>query len=328
MAALWAVRHGQSTANVAFAEAERTGSADLPVAGRDSDVPLSALGRAQARTLASWLAGHAPGAGPDLVVCSPYVRARQTWEAVAAAAPDVPLLVDERLRDREMGVFELYPPSALEARAPEEAARRALLGEWSYRPPGGEALADVALRVRNFTNELAAAAAGRRVLLVAHDAIVIALRYVLAGLGTPVPHDLPPVPNASVTHWRGDGHHLRLAHWGQTAHLTDLPPSGRNRMSDQQPPTDPVLSHVQPVPGGLYSDEPYEAALSDLWAAVAEVSAALRDTEDPAVTEDLTRYQVDLNRAQLQLRPDDTAALERAHALCRTVRHYLTTGAA
>ncbi|MGQ4331116.1 hypothetical protein [Streptomyces hayashii] len=99
-------------------------------------------------------------------------------------------------------------------------------------------------------------------------------------------------------------------------------------MSDQQPPTDPVLSHVQPLPGGLYGDEPYEAALSDLRAAVAEVSAALRDAQDQAVTEDLTRYQVDLNRAQIQLRPDDTAALERAHALCRVVRRYLTTGMA
>lgn len=222
LAAIWAVRHGQSTANVAFAEAERNGGADLPVAGRDSDVPLSALGQAQARTLAGWLSGHTPGTGPDLVVCSPYLRARQTWAAMAEATADVPVLVDERVRDREMGVFELHPPGALASRAPEEAARRALLGEWSYRPPGGEALADVALRVRNFTTELAAAAAGRRVLLVAHDAVVIALRYVLAGLGAPVPVELPPVPNASVTHWRSDGRHLRLAHWGQTAHLTGL----------------------------------------------------------------------------------------------------------
>lgn len=222
LAALWAVRHGQSTANVAFAEAERTGSADLPVAGRDSDVPLSALGRAQARALAGWLAGHAPGTGPDLVICSPYARARQTWEAMAGPGPaaDVPVLVDERLRDREMGVFELHPPAALAARAPQEAARRTLLGEWSYRPPGGEALADVALRVRDLTAELDRAAAGRRVLVVAHDAVVVALRHVLSGIGAPVPHDPPPVPNASVTHWRGDGRRLRLVDWGRTAHLT------------------------------------------------------------------------------------------------------------
>ncbi|MEU5074426.1 hypothetical protein AB0G76_23110 [Streptomyces asoensis] len=98
-------------------------------------------------------------------------------------------------------------------------------------------------------------------------------------------------------------------------------------MSDQQHPTDPVLSRVQRVPGGLYGDEPYEAALSDLRAAVAQVSAALSRTQDPAVSEDLTRYQADLNRAQLQLHPHGSAALERAHALCRTVRRYLTTGA-
>ncbi|MEU3620167.1 hypothetical protein ABZ725_49010 [Streptomyces sp. NPDC006872] len=89
-----------------------------------------------------------------------------------------------------------------------------------------------------------------------------------------------------------------------------------------------MLSHVQPLPGSLYGDEAYEAALSDLRAAVAEVSTALNDAEDAAVTQNLTRYQVDLNRAQLQLRPDDTAALERAHVLCRTVRRHLTTGAA
>ncbi|MEU8578157.1 hypothetical protein [Streptomyces asoensis] len=92
-----------------------------------------------------------------------------------------------------MGVFELRPSGAPAARAPEQAVRRALLGEWSCRPPGGEALADVALRVRDFTTELARAA-----------------------------HELPPVPDASVTHWRGDGRHLRLADWGQTAHLTGL----------------------------------------------------------------------------------------------------------
>lgn len=218
---LWAVRHGQSTANVAFAEAERNGSTELPVAGRDADVPLSALGREQAGALGGWLGGLGEAEGPDLVVCSPYVRARETWE-VMAGHPRVtppPLLVDERLRDREMGVFELHPPGALRARAPEEAARRALLGEWTYRPPGGEAMTDVALRVRDFVTELDRAAPGRRVLLVAHDAIVVTLRFVLAGLGAPSPETLPPVPNASVSWWNGDGGRLRLVQWGDTTHL-------------------------------------------------------------------------------------------------------------
>ncbi|MEW2266834.1 histidine phosphatase family protein [Streptomyces sp. NPDC047853] len=226
LAGLWAVRHGQSTANVAFAAAEESGST-VPVPGRDRDVPLSGLGTAQAVALGNWLAGHAPEAGPDLVVCSPYARALQTWEGMAARAaglggPRPDLLVDERLRDREMGVFELHPPAALRVRAPQEAARRELMGEWCYRPPGGEAFTDVAVRVGQFVHDLGRAVPGRRVLVVAHDGVVIALRYVLAGIGAVPPEELPPVPNASVSHWNGDGHRLRLAAWGDTAHLASL----------------------------------------------------------------------------------------------------------
>jgi broad specificity phosphatase PhoE len=227
LAALWAVRHGQSTANVAFAAAAASGST-TPVRGRDTDVPLTEQGAAQASALGAWLAGLAAGTGPDLVVCSPYLRARQTWEAMAsraaaAGAPSPEVLVDERLRDREMGVFELHPPTALRARAPEEAARRELLGDWFYRPPGGEAFTDVTVRVGQFVSDLGRAAPGRRVLVVAHDGVLIALRHVLAGIGATAPEQLPPVPNASVSHWNGDGHRLRLISWGDTAHLAPPP---------------------------------------------------------------------------------------------------------
>ncbi|MGW0705991.1 histidine phosphatase family protein [Streptomyces sp. NPDC002643] len=230
LAAVWAVRHGQSTANAAYEEAERTGSTE-PLPGRDADVPLSELGRAQAGALGAWLAsaraengkdGGGDGGGPDLVVCSPYARAVQTWTSMAAhpGVTPLPLLLDERLRDREMGVFEMHPPSAMRARSPEEAARRERVGERFYRPPGGEALTDVVLRVRDLVNELDRVASGRRVLVVAHDAIVVALRLVFAGLGTTFPGRLPPVPNASVSRWDGDERgRLRLARWGDTAHL-------------------------------------------------------------------------------------------------------------
>ncbi|AKZ59549.1 hypothetical protein SAM23877_6504 [Streptomyces ambofaciens ATCC 23877] len=59
-------------------------------------------------------------------------------------------------------------------------------------------------------------------------------------------------------------------------------------MTDHSP-TDPILAHVEPVPGGLYGDLPYEAALADLRSAVAEVSAALRDAGG-ARAEQLIRY--------------------------------------
>ncbi|WP_172386933.1 hypothetical protein [Streptomyces sp. MNP-20] len=96
---------------------------------------------------------------------------------------------------------------------------------------------------------------------------------------------------------------------------------------NERSPADPVLAHVEPVPGGLYGDQPYEAAHSDLRLAAAKVSAALRDAEDPRA-EQLARFQRDLNRAQLQARPDHTESLERGHALVQTVRRYLADGGA
>ncbi|MGV9341595.1 hypothetical protein [Streptomyces sp. NPDC003688] len=66
------------------------------------------------------------------------------------------------------------------------------------------------------------AAPGRRVLLAAHDGVLLALRYVLAGIGAAAPEELPPVPNASLSQWGTDGRTVRLLTWGDTAHLSTL----------------------------------------------------------------------------------------------------------
>ncbi|WP_055712653.1 hypothetical protein [Streptomyces torulosus] len=87
----------------------------------------------------------------------------------------------------------------------------------------------------------------------------------------------------------------------------------------EQPDSEPVLSRVEPLGGGPYADQPYEAALGDLRRTVGEVSAALRDAAG-ATREHLLGRQRELNRLQLALRPDDTDALADAHALCHRVR--------
>ncbi|WP_329457706.1 histidine phosphatase family protein [Streptomyces sp. NBC_01497] len=227
LARLTVVRHGQSTANVLWARALETGDPELVGEGTDAQVRLSRIGVEQARALGRWLAGLRGDERPGLVVCSTYARAAETWDVMADSAREVGCtslpgaVVDERLRDREMGVLELLPPPAVRTRAPEEAARRARLGEWFYRPPGGESLADVALRVRDFLTEVRAAGTAEHVLLVAHDSVVIAARHVLAGIGDPVPGDVP-VPNASVSSWErdpGGGTWLRLVEFGSVRHL-------------------------------------------------------------------------------------------------------------
>lgn len=65
---------------------------------------------------------------------------------------------------------------------PEEARRRAELGKFFYRPPGGESWCDVALRLRSVLSDLQLQYAGERVLLVAHQVVVLCFRYLLEGL--------------------------------------------------------------------------------------------------------------------------------------------------
>ncbi|SFM26757.1 histidine phosphatase family protein [Nocardia asteroides NBRC 15531] len=230
VAGLWAVRHAQSAANAWYADP----ATELrPMRGTDAGMDLTEYGRWQARRLGDWLAGLAAAQQPQLVVCSPYLRTRLTWAVMAEAAATgnrhlrpIRTLVDERLRDREMGVFELHPYKAIRRRSPEEAARRERVGNWVYRPPGGESLADVAVRVRSFLDELDVVAAGQQVLVVTHDAVVLSMRYVLEGMGAPVPDSLEPVPNASVSQWRRDGSRLQLRVWGEVGHLTGAEQAG------------------------------------------------------------------------------------------------------
>ncbi|MFC4128329.1 histidine phosphatase family protein [Nocardia rhizosphaerae] len=221
---LWAVRHAQSVANAWYAD---PATEQRPMRGTDAEVELTEFGLWQAGCLGEWLAGLAGAQRPTLVVCSPYLRARVTWAVMAEAAATrnrhlrpIRTLVDERLRDREMGVFELHPYRAIRRRSPAEATRRQQVGNWVYRPPGGESLADVALRVRGFLDELDVVAAGEQVLVVSHDAVVLTMRYVLDGLGAPVPDSVEPVPNASVSQWRREGPRLALRVWGAVGHLS------------------------------------------------------------------------------------------------------------
>src|ERR1051325_2136063 len=75
---LWIVRHGQSAGNVARDAAHEAGMSVIDIAGRDMDVPLSALGKQQSRALATWYAAMPPESRPTSVMVSPYLRAKQT----------------------------------------------------------------------------------------------------------------------------------------------------------------------------------------------------------------------------------------------------------
>ncbi|MCC2315087.1 histidine phosphatase family protein [Cellulomonas xiejunii] len=220
------VRHGESVGNVAATRADREAAPVVDVATRDADTPLSDLGRAQAEALGVWLATLPSDEQPEVVWCSPYLRTLETATiALRTAGLDLTVRRDERLRDRELGILDRLTWRGVRDRYPEEAERRRHLGKMYHRPPGGESWADVALRLRAAVGDLAPRDADRRVLVVAHDAVVMLLRFALEEL---TEDELMAVVrersvrNASVTRLdRVDGA-WRLVAFDEVDHLAEL----------------------------------------------------------------------------------------------------------
>ena len=220
------VRHGESLGNLAAARAEAERSEVVEVATRDADTPLSDRGRDQARALGTFLASLDPDERPEVVWCSPYVRARETARiALEEAGLELPVRLDERLRDRELGILDRLTWRGVQARHPSEAERRRHLGKMYHRPPGGESWADVALRARAALGDLLPRDAGRRVLVVVHDAVVMLLRYVLEELTEAELMEIVrerSIRNASLTRLdRGDDR-WELTVFDDVAHLAAL----------------------------------------------------------------------------------------------------------
>ncbi|WP_043637322.1 histidine phosphatase family protein [Nonomuraea candida] len=215
---IMAVRHGESEANLAFREA---GATPLVYGRGDDEVTLTGAGRAQAAALGRLLAALPADEAPELVWCSPYRRALDTWAIAQEAwgAAPLPVTVDERLRDQEAGAFARLNLAAIKERHPGELARREAEGAYAFRPPGGESLADVVVRTRDFLADLDGRAPGRRVLIVAHDSVVLALRHVLDGrpdAELAAVLEFAPVLNASVSVWHTGG---RLVRFNDVTHL-------------------------------------------------------------------------------------------------------------
>jgi broad specificity phosphatase PhoE len=183
---LWVVRHGESAGNVARDAAHVAGLGRIDIVERDVDIPLSPLGEEQADALGRWFASLPEDQRPEVVLASPYLRARRTAtriEAVGGLAPGGKVhCIDERLREREFGILDRLTTVGIRELHPEQAEFRRMLGKFYHRPPGGESWCDVILRLRSALDTLSLHHAGRRVLIVGHQVVVLCLRYLLEGL--------------------------------------------------------------------------------------------------------------------------------------------------
>ncbi|HEX9178837.1 MAG TPA: histidine phosphatase family protein [Burkholderiales bacterium] len=201
------VRHGETTWN---REGRLQGH---------TDIPLSETGFVQADELAARLAGEAF----DALYSSDLMRARQTAERVARRTGH-PIVVDSRLRERNLGVLQSFTRDE-SARVHPEVYERYRRGEAGYVIPGGESASQFFARVIGALTAIAAGLAGRRAVIVSHGGVLDALYRVAAGEGPDGPRKTTLL-NASINtfHYRDGRWTLHL--WGDISHL------GRDRALD------------------------------------------------------------------------------------------------
>lgn len=157
----------------------------IAITHRDVDVPLSARGEEQAAALGRWFAHMPAGERPEIVLTSPYLRARRTAEIAGSMDGFVPAartITDERLREKEFGILDRLTRYGIEQRHPEQAELRRLIGKFYFRPPGGESWCDVILRLRSVLDMVLLHHSGQRVLIVGHQVVVLCFRYLLENL--------------------------------------------------------------------------------------------------------------------------------------------------
>lgn len=142
-------RHGETTMN-----------AEDHISGI-TDCELTENGITQAKQLAEICAAHSDIA---LILCSPLRRARQTAEIIAAKR-NIPIRIDERLREWDYGSYEDQPRSG----TPDfQEAKR----EFGVRMKGGgESLLQLAHRVYSCIDDIRRQYAGMTVLCVCHGGV-------------------------------------------------------------------------------------------------------------------------------------------------------------
>jgi len=197
---LYLIRHGRTAWN---AEGRIQGWAD---------VPLDDVGREQARRLAERLRARPP----DLILCSPLWRAYETAR-ILAAVWEVPIEVDERLKERGQGPFE--GRTGVEVAALQQAWRE-MERDPTAEIAGVEPRAAFAERVWA-AMQVAMARPERTLAVVAHGGTFS--MFFRQWLGLPLDRPSPfRFDNASLTELALHDGRWIVVTLNDTCHLTDL----------------------------------------------------------------------------------------------------------
>jgi probable phosphoglycerate mutase len=215
---IWLLRHAETTAPHVFN-------------GFESDVPLSALGEAQAEAVAEWFVPLRP----TVVVSSAMTRAIQTAAPIARLA-GTPTKTMFELHERKVGAMAGASFSLTEGPW-AETLNAWTTGNAHFTLPGAESYADLRKRLLPAWEKLVDEHPGERLVVVAHGIVVKVLLLSLLEGGDPRAWGkIGSIRNVAVTGLRygaGQWHAEPVLHIPEgVARITDNFPSSPNRRSE------------------------------------------------------------------------------------------------
>jgi probable phosphoglycerate mutase len=180
------------------------------------DIPLNAHGERQALALAQVL----QDSPIDAIYSSDLQRARATAQPLADIQ-DLPLQLDEALRERCFGAFEGLLYEELESRYPVAYA------QWRARDPEArfpegerraETLKEFYQRAVEAVSGIADRNRGRRIAIVTHGGVLDCMHRAAHGTGLAPARNFD-VLNAAINRVRWNGDKFEVLSWAETDHL-------------------------------------------------------------------------------------------------------------
>jgi probable phosphoglycerate mutase len=185
------------------------------------DVPLNAIGLAQARRVAARLATE----NVQQLVSSDLMRALQTARSVAEhglrSLPPDPVL-DAALREQSFGVVDGMRVADIKQHHAEAWAQWVRF-EADYAFAGGESTRQFHARVLAAVQALARKHPQQTLVVVTHGGVLDMIYRTAQGLPLSGPRQ-SEIPNAGINRVRLQGDAVEIVSWADTAHLADLPP--------------------------------------------------------------------------------------------------------
>ncbi|MEJ8839429.1 histidine phosphatase family protein [Ramlibacter sp. AN1133] len=181
------------------------------------NVGLNAIGLAQARRLATRLAGEKA----DAVYVSDLLRAVQTAEPIAEELALRPV-ADSGLREQAFGRVDGMRVDDIQREHPG-AWQAWLRFEQDFAMPEGESTRAFHARVMQAVQRVVAAHPLQTVVVVTHGGVLDMIYRTARSLGLDGPRQ-SEIPNAGLNRIRVHEDAYEIVSWADTRHLADLPP--------------------------------------------------------------------------------------------------------